>query len=207
MVALSCLVVVPENTDSGHYICQPVLEPMKRANHRLGNLPEHDLGKGRFSESYACADELNSFHVGDSTNTWRCCQLLQRSLGTHRPSAWRLFRRRQAARSANGIGARSRGEGRLDRGSKRVAKDLADDEPGPRLLRVVRRWRRLLLWSSSKPRRSRRGSVTCWKTMTTAPCNSNWSNGRQPEASFLAQAACESSAGPWRAVASEGELG
>lgn len=33
-------------------------------------------------------------------------------------------------------------------------------------------------------RRSRRGSVTCWRRMNTGNCNSNWSSGRRPGTSF-----------------------
>jgi hypothetical protein len=77
VIALTCLVVEPQNALAGHYIGEPVLEGMARTRERLLYSPKDQLSEGSFRVDNPLPEQLHGFHVGDYANAWRCCQRLQ----------------------------------------------------------------------------------------------------------------------------------
>ena len=74
MITLPSLIVIAQNAFTTHDIRKPVLEAVYRLMQWLLEPPQYQLRKCRFRIDDTCANEFNSFHVGNYNNIRVRCQ-------------------------------------------------------------------------------------------------------------------------------------
>jgi hypothetical protein len=84
VIAFLSFVVVAHHTNSFDHISEPILESMRSAFDRGGQLPQHEFGKRRFSVDDAVSNQQRCLHVGEHTKPRG---VVNASNATERPSS------------------------------------------------------------------------------------------------------------------------